>query len=94
MGATPNIDKPAATLKLDLRKTLADLDTAKAQYNLVESFVANKHPFLKQHPDVTASPRADIMNSDAFKKLASDNLLLREALTKDYLARLNKGNKP
>lgn len=94
IGATPNIDKPAATLRLDLRKTLADLDTAKAQYGLVESFVANKHPFLKQHPDVTASPRADIMNSDAFKKLASDNLLLREALTKDYLARLNKGNKP
>lgn len=94
MGATPNIDKPAATLKLDLRKTLADLDTAKAQYGLVESFVAGKHPLLKQHPEGTQSPRADIMNSDAFKKLASDNLLLREALTKDYLARLNKGNKP
>jgi len=94
MGATPSIDKPAATLRLDLRKTLADLDTAKSQYNLVESFVADKNPLFKQHPDGTQTPRADIMNSDAFKKLASDNLLLREALTKDYLARLNKGNKP
>ena len=93
MGATPSIDKPAATLKLDLRKTLADLDTAKAQYGLVENFVAGKHPLFKPHPE-TKTPRADIMNSDAFKKLASDNLLLREALTKDYLARLNKGNKP
>ena len=93
VSAGPSINKPVDALRLELQHTLADLDTAKTQHSLVESFVANQHPLLKKHPE-TKTPYSDIITSDEFKGLSERNARLRNAITQNYLSTLNKGNKP